>query len=154
MKKTQNLPNNCTSCRLNIHDQLGRLCVCERYKSTLRTLAKENTLVLIAVDTGGKNTEYDQIRAWAAPIAGPETSAVLQGILGKQGILWLPVRERTFTAETQEKHLLFLYFALLCSFFKIFFFFFLLLYLLILLTLWKLAKLWIFFSQSHFLLLS
>jgi len=26
-KKTQNLPTSCTSCRLNPHDQLGRLCV-------------------------------------------------------------------------------------------------------------------------------
>ena len=41
-------------------------------------------MVLIAVDTGGKNTqEQDQIRIRAAPTAGPETSKVLEGILGR-----------------------------------------------------------------------
>ena len=37
--------------------QLGRLCVYEIYKRSLRAPTKENTLVLIAVDIGGKNTE-------------------------------------------------------------------------------------------------
>ena len=54
---------SCTSCRLNPHDQLGRLCVYGIYKRTLRVPTKENALVLKAVDTGGKNTqEQDQIR--------------------------------------------------------------------------------------------
>ena len=45
---------------------------------------KENALALIAVDTGGKNTEeWDQIRIRAAPTAGPEISTVLEGILGR-----------------------------------------------------------------------
>ena len=58
-----NLPTSCTSCRLNPHDQLGRLCVYGTYKRSLKALTKENTLVLIAVDLGGKNTpEQDQIR--------------------------------------------------------------------------------------------
>ena len=35
---------------------LGRLCVCGIYKRTLRAPTKENTLVLIPVDIGGKNT--------------------------------------------------------------------------------------------------
>ena len=56
-KKTQSLPTSCTGCRLNPHDQLGSLCVYETYKRSLRAPTKENTLVLIAVDTGGKNTE-------------------------------------------------------------------------------------------------
>ena len=51
--------------------------------------------------------------------AGP---AVLEGFLGSWGGLWLPAKERMLTAETQEKHLLFLYFDLFCSFFGIFFF--------------------------------
>ena len=38
--------------RLNPHDQLGRLCIC----GILKTPTKENALVLIAVDIGGKNT--------------------------------------------------------------------------------------------------
>ena len=42
------------SCRLN---QLGRLFVCGIYKRSLKALTKENTLVLIAVDLGGKNIE-------------------------------------------------------------------------------------------------
>ena len=56
-KKTPNLPTSCTSCRLNPHDQLARLCVYGIYKRSLRVPTKENTLVLIAVDIGGKNTE-------------------------------------------------------------------------------------------------
>ena len=45
------------SCRINPHNQLGRLCVCEIYKRSLRVPTKENTLILIAVDIGGKNTQ-------------------------------------------------------------------------------------------------
>ena len=86
-RKTQNLPTCCTSCRLNPHNQLGRLCVYGIYTYiiwTLRPPTKENVLVLIAVDIRGKNTqEQDQIRVWAFPTAGPETSAVLEGILGR-----------------------------------------------------------------------
>ena len=117
----QNLSTSCRSWRLNPHNQLGRLCVYGIYKRTLRAPTKENTLVLTAVDLGGKNIqEKDQIRVWAAPTTGPETSAVLEGILGRQCRLWLPGKERTQTTETQEKHLLFLYFDLFCSFFWIF----------------------------------
>ena len=36
---------------------LGRLCVCGIYKRTLRAPTEENALVLIAVDTGGENTQ-------------------------------------------------------------------------------------------------
>ena len=62
-KKTENLPTSCTSCRLNPHDQLGRLCVYGIYKRSLRAPTKENALVLIAVDTEGKYAEEkDQIR--------------------------------------------------------------------------------------------
>ena len=89
-----------------------------------RAPPKEDALVLIAVDTGGKNKqELDQTRIWAAPTASPETSTVLEGILGRWGGLWLPVRERTLTAVTQEKYLLFLCFHLFSSFFWIFFLF-------------------------------
>ena len=56
-EKTQNLPTSCTSCRLNPHDPLGRLCVYGIYKRTLRAPTKENTLVLTAVDIGGKYTQ-------------------------------------------------------------------------------------------------
>ena len=42
-KKTQNLPTSCTSCRLNPHDQLSRLCVYGIYKRPLRVPTKENT---------------------------------------------------------------------------------------------------------------
>ena len=37
--------------------QLDRLCVYGIYKRTIRSPTKENALVLIAVDTGGKNTQ-------------------------------------------------------------------------------------------------
>ena len=36
--------------------QLGRHCVYEIYKTSLRAPTKENALVLMAVDIGGKNT--------------------------------------------------------------------------------------------------
>ena len=52
-----NPPTSSTSCRLNPHDQLGRLCDCGVYKRSLRAPTKENTLVLIAVGTGGKDTQ-------------------------------------------------------------------------------------------------
>jgi len=54
-KKTQNLPTSCTSFRLNPHDHLGGLCVYGILKMSLRDPTKENRLVLIAVDIGGKN---------------------------------------------------------------------------------------------------
>ena len=44
------------SCRLNPHDQLGRLCVCGIYKRSPRAPTKEDTQVLIAVNIEGKNT--------------------------------------------------------------------------------------------------
>ena len=77
----------------------------------------------MAVDIEGKNTQEQDIRIWAAPTAGPEISTVLEGILGRWGGLWLPGRERTLTAVTQEKHLL-LCFDLFCRFFRMFFLFF------------------------------
>ena len=81
-KKTENLPTNYTNCRLNPHNQVGRLCVYEIYKRSLRAPIKENAPVLIAMDTGGKNTqEKDKIRIQATRIAGPEISTVLKGIL-------------------------------------------------------------------------
>ena len=91
---------------------------------------------------------------WAAPTIGPGISPVLEGILGRWGGLWLPMRERTLTAVTQGKHLLFLCFDLFCRFFWIFFFPFSpsLSLLLILLALWNLIKLlrFFFFSVTFF----
>ena len=52
-----NPPTSCTSCRLNPHEQLGRLCIYGIYKRSLKALTKENALVLIAVNTRSKNTE-------------------------------------------------------------------------------------------------
>ena len=43
--------------RLNPHNQLSRLCVYGIYKRSLRAPTKENTVVQIAMDIGGKNTE-------------------------------------------------------------------------------------------------
>ena len=102
----------------------SRLCAYGIYKRTLRASTKENTLVLIAVYIGGKNTQqYDQIRVWAAPTACPETNTVLEDTLEGRDGLWLPARKRMLTEVTQEKHLLFLYFDLFCSFLGFFFFF-------------------------------
>ena len=54
-----NLPIRCTSCRLNPHDQLRRFYVYRVYKRTLRAPkgGKKTSLVLTAMDTGGKNTQ-------------------------------------------------------------------------------------------------
>ena len=83
-KKTQNLPTSLTSCRLNPQNQLGRLCVYGIYKRTLRAPTKENALVLIAVDIEGKNTRSrTRLDYEMHPTAGPETSTVLEGILGR-----------------------------------------------------------------------
>ena len=72
--------------------------------------------------TGGEDTEeQDQTRVCAAPRAGPETSTGLEGMLGRRGGLWLPARERTLTAATPEKQLIFLGFDLLCRFLWVFF---------------------------------
>ena len=102
-KKTQNLPTSCTRCRLNPHNQLSRICVYGIYKRSLRAPTKENALVLIAVDIGGKNTEEeDQIRIRAAPTAGPEISTVLEGILGRWSGLWLQRGKGLCTAVTPE----------------------------------------------------
>ena len=122
-KKTPNLPTRCRSCRLNPHDQLGRLCVYGMYKRTLRVPAKENALVLIAVDIGGKNPQEDQIRIWAAPTAGPETSTVLEGILGRWGGLVTP-REGKDSESSDSRKTHYSY-VLTCSVdsFGIFFFF-------------------------------
>ena len=46
-----------TSCRLNPHSELGRLCVYGIYKRSLSAPTRENALVLIAVNIIGKNTE-------------------------------------------------------------------------------------------------
>ena len=63
----------------------------------------------MAADTGGKNIEeQDQIRFWAAPTAGPETSTVSEGILGRWGGLWLPARERILT-EGLKKNIYYSY---------------------------------------------
>ena len=49
--------HSCTSCRSNPYDLLGRFYVYGMYQRSLRAPTKENALVLIAVDIGGKNTQ-------------------------------------------------------------------------------------------------
>ena len=39
------------------NNQLGRLCVYGIYKRTVRPPTKENALVMIALDSGGQNTQ-------------------------------------------------------------------------------------------------
>ena len=56
-EEDQNLPTIYKSCRLNSHDQPGRLCVYRIYKRAIRYPPKENTLDLAAMDIGGKNTQ-------------------------------------------------------------------------------------------------
>ena len=51
------LPTNCTSCTLYPQGQLGRFCLYGIYKWSLRAPSKENALVLIDVNIGGKNTQ-------------------------------------------------------------------------------------------------
>ena len=65
-KKTQNPPTSCTRCILNPHDMKKKKkihminyvdSIYRIYKRSLRAPTKENVLVLIVVDIGGKNTE-------------------------------------------------------------------------------------------------
>ena len=55
------------------------------------------------MDIGGKNTqEEDQVRIWASPIAGPETSTALEGILGEVDCDFSAGKDSD--GITQEKH--------------------------------------------------
>ena len=56
-KRTQNLPTSCTSCRLNPHNKLGRLCVYGINKRKMRNPTKENALALAIVDIVGKHMQ-------------------------------------------------------------------------------------------------
>ena len=57
------------------------------------------------------------------PHRKPEMSTVLQGTLGRWGGLWLPARERTLIAVTQEKHYFHILTCLVDSFGFIFLFY-------------------------------
>lgn len=56
-KRIENLSISCTSCRLNPHDQLGRLCVYGMYKRTVNVPTRESTSALEVVDMGGKHMQ-------------------------------------------------------------------------------------------------
>ena len=121
-KRVKNLPTSCTSCRLNPHDQVGRLCVYAIYKLTMRAPTKENLLILAAVDRRGKNTqEQGQMRLWAVPTAGPEKSPVLEGIIGRQKWTVTHREGKDIYNWYLRKELLFLYFDWFCSWFWSFF---------------------------------
>ena len=70
------------SCRLNPHNQLGRLCVYGIYKRTLRAPTKENTRIRIAVDKGGKNTQKTRLES-DLPQQQVQRPAALEGTLGE-----------------------------------------------------------------------
>ena len=68
-KKIQHLPTTCTSCRLNTHDQLGRLCVYGIYKRTLRASRHIHT----NKQTKQKCTSSDSCEYWKQEhIGGPD----------------------------------------------------------------------------------
>ena len=56
-KRTQNLPTSGTNCRLNPHDQLGRLRIYGMYKRTKRGPTKGNALALADADIRSKKTQ-------------------------------------------------------------------------------------------------
>ena len=71
------------------------------------------------MDTGGKNTqEQDQIRICTAPIVGPETSTVLEGILGR--LRWTVTPSGGKDSDSSGSRItsiiliLFLFFDLIC----------------------------------------
>jgi len=70
-------------------------------------------LVLKTPEIGDKNTQES--------LSCPHSRSSVGVNLGKQGRLWLPERESTLIGETQEKHLLFLYFDFYCNFFWIYY---------------------------------
>ena len=121
-KKTQNLPTGCTSW-LNPHDQLGRLCVYGIYERTLRIPTRENPLVLIAVDIGGKKHKGigpDENLSCPHSRSRDQHSAGWHPREGRWTVT--PARERNLTAVTQEKTFIIRMFVLqiLLDFFSFF----------------------------------
>ena len=56
-KRIENLLTSCKSCRLNPHDQAGRLYVDGRHKRTVSIHTKGKALALAAVNTGDENMQ-------------------------------------------------------------------------------------------------
>ena len=111
----------------------------------------------VAIAFSENTQEQGHIRIWATPTAGLEISTVLEGTLGRWGGLCLLARERTLTAVTQEKHVLFS--CLDCSVDSFWFFSFFPFFLLLCCSCWFYwhyeiyLSFWaLFFPQSHFLL--
>ena len=88
------------------------------------------------------------MRTWAAPTADPETSAVLEGILGRWGGLW-PSKGKDSDSSDSRKTFIILTFSFVLQILLISFLFLppfpTLLWLSILLALWNLIKLLSFF---------
>ena len=128
LRKTQNLPTGCTSCRLNPHNHLGRLCIYGIYKRTLRASTKENVLVLITVDTGGKRHRSRTILESGLP---PHRSRDHHSVGGHpREVRWTVTPSKGKDPDSSDSKTktttknLFLFFDLLCKFFWILFFFF------------------------------
>ena len=82
-KKTQNIPTSSTSSRLNPHNKLGKLYAYGIYTMSLRAPTKENVIVLILVDTGGKNKGSRTRLDSELPPKKVQRPAEWEGILGR-----------------------------------------------------------------------
>ena len=89
------------------------------YKKTMTVLTKENALALAAADTGGKNMwRSGQLRDWAVPTAGPETSPPSTGGPPSEvEVGYESQRGKDADIWDLRKILCFFYFDLFCSLF-------------------------------------
>ena len=119
--RTQNLPSNGTSCRLNPHNQLGKLCVYEYTKGNWEVPQQKAHYQMWTIEARrrGRRTRLESQ-------VSPQQIQRPAGIGGKVGLIQREGKEAT--TEIQEKHLLSLYFKLSHSCFWIFFSFFLFLH--------------------------
>ena len=119
-KKTQNLPISCISCRSNAQDQLPD-CVYRICKRSLRAPTKENSLVLIAVDTGGKKHRRRTRLESELPHSRSRDQQCCRA--SREVRSTDSQRGKGLWQQGLKKNLLFLCFDFFCRFFWIFFFF-------------------------------
>ena len=114
--RTQNRPISGTSCRLNPHNHLGKLCVYEYTKGHWEVPQQKAHCQMWTLEARRRRRKT-RLESQVSPLQIQRPAQYW-----RQGELWLREREKTLTAEIQEKHSLSLYFNLLHICFWIFFF--------------------------------
>ena len=120
-KRTQNLPTSSTSCRLNTHNQLGRLCIYGKDNESSHKRKHTNS-----DSCGYWRQEHSGVRPEQGlscpPQAGSGMSTVLEGTLGRQGGLRHPVRERMLTVDSRKTFIILTCSVAVSQFFSFLFF--------------------------------